>query len=481
MNHTIFLKWFVATSALSFVTASLAEPASGIITLEQYLDSVAKNNANVQAAMLKKQSANLKRRQADLSETPFAFQANAGFLNDQKETMLPAQQGTQTKGKQYSFELSKVFATGTSVSAKWGQTYSETTGTLPPIVIPPEWDSLYQISFSQSLWKNSFGRATRLRHEREDAMTQIAVLEAEKAGLQALIKAEDAFWDYAVKTLDTKEKAEALGRAEKIRNWTSRRLRNGIGDRADLLQIEALVARRKLEQLSSANAKETARRVFIDTLGNPDDQNLMPSTQGLALVRKLNADKRQAIDVWVMQHQAKAGETGALEAADMIRPDLSVQGAFGANARDANLGTSSSSALDSSNNFYNVGIRLGVSLDFGLQNDIAAAARAESKAARMIADKLNQDTSISWNEVVRQHAELSASIELMEKLSKTLDEQLEREQTRLEIGRTTTAQVVTFENEVAGVRQQLLDLKAKQRKLEAQARLFLTQSEVEAL
>lgn len=474
------MKWLVAAAALTYVAASQAQTNG--ITLEAYLATVSQNNAHVQAAALKKRAAKLKKRQNDLKETPFALQADAGIFDDSRETAMVAQQGTNTKGKQYSFALSKTFSTGTAVSAKWGQTFTDTIGTIG-FVIQPRWESLYQIGVSQSLWKNSFGRATRLRHEREDAMERVAILEAEKSGRQALIKAEEAYWDLVVKTLDIREKDEALKRAEKISAWTAKRFTNGIGDRADTLQIDALVATRKLEQLGARNAQETARRAFLDAIENPADQNIFPSTANLGTLRPLNVggSGRQAIDVWMMQSQASAGETGAREAADAIRPDLSLQGAFGANARDASLGNSATSATGSDHNFYNVGIKLGVSLDFGLQNDIAAAARAEAKAARMIADKLNRDHGVSWREVVRQHSELSLSIALTEKLSKTLDEKLAREQTRLEIGRTTTAQVVTFEQEVASARQNLLELKSKQRKLEAQARLFLSQSEVEAM
>jgi outer membrane protein TolC len=484
------LKWLVAASSLVYVattqakpTPKVAAPASGnTISLEQYLDAVAKNNAQVQAALLSKDAAKLKKRKDDLTMTPFALSANAGFSDDTQETSMPAQQGDHTKGKLYSFELSKVFDTGTSLSAKWGQTYSEVTGTAPTIVIPPGWNSVYQISLSQSLWKNGFGYGTRLRHQREDALTQAAILDAEKSGREALIAAEEAYWDYTVKMLDVKEKNTSLERAEKIRGWTGKRFQNGIGDRADVLQIEALVARRKLEQIKSLNDEQSAKLKFMDALGNQaESANLAPSAQGLSVLRRLAAGERQAIATIAMQSKARAGEAGAKEAVDGTRPDLSLQGSFGANERDASLGTSANGSFGSDNNFYQVGVKLGMSLDFGLQSDVTAAARAEAKAARMISDKLNRDASISWSEIVRQHAELTTSIELMEKLSKTLDDQLAREQTRLEIGRTTTAQVVTFEQEVANARQQLLEMKAAQRKLEAKARLFLTQSEVEAL
>lgn len=163
------VKWFVAAAALSYVVAAQAQST---LTLESFLDIVAKNNAKVQGAQLQRKAAELKKHQGDYAElSPFLI-VDAGYGTDNQQTTMPDQMGVQTKGKQYSLGLSKMFSTGTTVAAKWGQTFSDITGTAnsqPLPIFDPRWESKYTISFSQSLWKNSLGRGTRLRHSREEA------------------------------------------------------------------------------------------------------------------------------------------------------------------------------------------------------------------------------------------------------------------------------------------------------------------------
>lgn len=480
-------RWFIAASALAYVVATQAQspnsntpyraPAS--VGLDAYLDLVAKNNAKVQAANLRKEAAKQKARSGDLEALPFLLTGGAGYSSDGQETSMPTQQGTHTKGKQYTLGISKTFATGTKASATWTQAHSQITGS----PIPAGWESKYGFELSQSLLKNSFGHATRLRHAREDAQTQIATLKAESEARQALIGAEEVYWTYVMQTIDVKERAESLKRVQRTRNWIAKRLDNGIADRADLLQVDSLVAQTKLGQLDSQNKLEAARKAFVDAMGTTPSAELLPSTNGLDTVRPLATKNEtlQRVDIWIGTLAAQAAETGAREAADLTRPDLSVSGAFGANARDADFGSSTGDAIGSDNNYYRVALQFGMSLDFGLQNKVRSAARAEAQAARMESDQISKSLGASWDELVRQHRDLSATIALMEELTKTMEAKLKREQERLELGRTVTANVVTFEQELADARLRLLQTKVGQRKVEAMARMFLSKTEVEAL
>ena len=481
-----YVRWALAAAGLIYVVGAKADaPAAPkehpAWDLEKYLDYVAESNPLVKAARLQKDAAVLKKGQGDLQELSPFLSVDAGYLNDSQETTFPSQQGTRTVGKSYSVGISKKFVTGTTLSAQWGQTHSDIDGLVFPFV--PAWDSRYTLAVSQSLWKDGFGRGVRLRHEREEASERVNVLTAELQARQALIDAESVFWDMAVQMLDRQQKADALKRAEKIRDWTLRRLNNGIGDRADRLQVESLIASRRLAQISSDDAFATARQKALDTLGLPDIDLAGFKPEILAKERTLasgEGDPRR-LDIWIGHYASIIGESAARETNEMLRPDLSLTGAYGANARDPSLGSSSSEALKSDNSVYRVGVKLALSLDFGLKRDLRAAANAEAAAARMKSDKLAKDGSSSWSELVRRHKELGSSIAAMEVLVKAQEAQLLREQERLAVGRTTTFQVISFEQSVADSNLALLQLRAGQRKLEAASRLYLNPNAVEAL
>ena len=477
---TTYARWVIATAGLIWVVGARAEDGG---SLDSFLARVAENNAQVQAARLQKEAASLKKRQGDLQELAPLLLLEGGYSNDSQETAFPTQQGTRTLGKFYSLGVSKKLITGTTLSAQWSQTHSDIEGLAFPY--QPVWDSRFMLGISQSLWKDGFGRGVRLRHEREDAQEKLNLLTAEMQERQVLVDAESVFWDFAVQVLDRQEKADALKRAEKIRAWTLRRLGSGIGDRADRLQVESLIASRKLAQISSGDSYESSRRRVADALGVPEAELGELGLELLSRERELpvldSAAEPRRLDVWIQSYAARIGESVARETREMLRPDLSLQGAFGANAREAEIGDSSADALARDTSVYRVGLKLALNLDFGLKSDLRRAADAEAKAARLKSDKLARDRASSWSELARRHAELGSSIRAMESLVKAQEAQLEREQERLSLGRTTTFQVITFEQAVADARLSLLQLRAGQRKLEAASRLYLTQNAVEAL
>lgn len=482
------IRWFLAATALTYVVATQAAPqpladrSPSSINLGSFLDSVTQQNAALKAAKLRREAAELTRHKRDIEDLSPSLIGAAGFMDDQSQTLLPAQQGTETKGKQYSLGVTKTFITGTNVTAGWSQGYTNIMG-IQGFTITPTWESKYRFEVKQPLWSNAFGHNIRLRHEVDDAQTRIAILKAESEARQVLIDAEDAYWTYVMQTLDVQEKADSLARVQKTRDWTAKRLQNGIADRADLLQVDSLLTKTKMGQLDSLNNLETARKAFLDAIGASTNDVTMPTTDALGTIRPLNAAKNDPlrIDIWIQKFAAKAAEAGSQQAVEMTKPNLNLGGQFWANARNANLGNSASKALGSNYNAYQVGLNLNMSLDFHLQNQIKSAAAAEAKAAQMVADKASRDNSSSWQELVRKHQELSKTISLMEELSRNLEAKLKRERERLELGRTITANVVNFEQELADARLSLLKTKVAQRKIEALSRMYLTKSEVEAL
>lgn len=453
-------------------------------TLDHYLELVVANNSDLEAARLQKKAAQLRQNQGDLLELSPKLQLQGGYTNDEQVTAFPTQQGQQTLAKYYSLGVAKGLSTGTQLSLAWSQTFSDVRGTA---FLRPSWESRYSFNVTQSLWKNFIGHATRMRHQREEAQAQAAVLAAEMQLQQNLIQAETSFWNYALNQLDRLEKEDALNRAKKIRDWTARRLRDGIGDRADLLQVESLLAARELEQINSRDAYEASRKQFFESLGDTKLESITISSQEIMKPRamKVNLKDSQEIpkrmDVWIQTYAAKAAELSSLEFEDSLKPDLKLLGTFGANGRNTELGTSAQDAISSDRNMYNVGLSLALNLDFALMNNLREAARAEAKASSLKSRKLDQDALVSWEELMRKHSELSLRIAAMEKLAKAQESQLKREQERLEVGRTTTFQVISFEQDVATTRLNLLELRGHQRKLEAASRLYVTQSEVESL
>ncbi len=119
-------------------------------------------------------------------------------------------------------------------------------------------------------------------------------------------------------------------------------------------------------------------------------------------------------------------------------------------------------------------IALKFSMPFGEDvSSVKKSAALDYESAKTQAQKKWEDAQVQWQELKRRHQELLKKLEISEKLTKLQVDKLTREQQRLNQGRTTTAQVITFEQDAADTQLTLLKLKAERKKLETQARLFI--------
>jgi outer membrane protein TolC len=450
-------------------------------TLESFLLEASKTNALIKAARLQKEASQLRQNMGDLAELSPLLQAEYVYTDDQRETAFPAQQGTRTKTRRYSLGVSKKFVTGTTLFANVGQGRGELEGLAFPF--EPNWETQYTLGARQSLWKDFFGSGIRVRRAREDATSRAERLGSELAERQALMTAEETYWELAYQSIDRIEKEAALARVRKLRDWTARRLNNGIGDRSDLLQVEGLLARRQLEQMSTSDAYTSAFLRFQDFIGRPLNEGALVPADAFGAESRFPEETAKLIrlDAWVQRSASEAAAFAADETVDRFRPDLVVEGSVGANGREAGFSDSSSEGFSRDNPIYNVGLKLQVNLDFGLQSRIARAARSEAAAARIKAERAATDPASSWEELSRKHREVVARVKAAEQLVGIQERKLAREQERLSVGRSTTFQVLTFEQDIADARTGLLQLRYQQRRLESASGMYMSQEAAEAL
>ena len=304
------------------------------------------------------------------------------------------------------------------------------------------------------------------------------------------MQAETRYWSYFSAASKIAEVEASLGRALRLQRWVEKRLRDGIGDKADILQAKSLVAARELERLAMNAELRQARMGFWDSLEAPDTGAPLLVELKKAddfkiengSLRAKQADEiPQRLDTWLQQYAASAIEKGTQENLDALNPDLNLVGSLGANDRDNVFGTSTSAALRSLNPMYSVGVNVSVVLDVAGRRRLVRAAKIESDAAKLKAESLLRQEEISWSELELKFSELQARQSALKQLALAQQAQLDREQERLNLGRSTTFQIISFEQDVANSQQGLHDLTAGIRKLKSSARLFATQSELESL
>lgn len=449
------------------------------MSLDQFLQMVKTHNAKAQALALQIEASEDRRLSGDLELTPL-LGASYNYLSDQS---LPQSIPGTTKLLNRSSEIyvAKKFSSGTSTKLfAQGKDY-EFVGASS--AYPGKYATgAFGITLSQSLWKDFFGAATRLRHSREAFLSQMEKSQAEYQLRQLMSDAEVAYWNFLYKKEEKKQREESLERSTKILNWVKRRESDGISDRSDRFNSEALVTARQLNLLNSDDDLKSAEQSIRDYLSLERSEAIPVISGNITMSRPIKGQfsKNQRIlraDAYIQLLESKTKKLVSDEVADGLKPDLTLQASYKTNSFEDELGKTTNKWTDNSKPSTMVGVQFTYLFDTSAKDSKANAARKEAMASEMKAKKLIRESESAWEELQRKYDELSQKIALAENIKDFQMKRAQEEQLKLSRGRSVTNQVVISEEDAASAELTVLQLKAEQRKLEAITRSYFEVSE----
>ena len=457
------------------------------MTLDDYLSLVKKQNRAFISFEKSTEAATARREAGDIELSPTAL-IKAQTLDDRR----PQSFGTFLLNRQqitdYTLGLGKKFSTGTqaqlSADASETKMDAEDLSTRPPTNTTQTLGAgTLGISLSQSLWKDSFGTATRLRRDRQAIVESSEKQNYNLQAKQLLVDAESAFWDYLYMKQEVLIRQDSLERAVKIEQWIKRRVSNGIGDSADLYNAQGLRAGRELQLISTQDEMTAAEKKIRDTLELkeqdplPDLQGEIGGVRGLDQMADGRGQKKVRLDSYLAVLEAKTKAISAQEVEDSYRPDLVLSGQYKTNSFESSLGDAYQKISNTDKPTSGVALTLTWLLDGDLKNSVRQTARAEALAAALRQERKLLESQSSWSEINRRHHELTRKIQAALVASDLQTKKANAERDKLSKGRSITSEVVLAEQDAAESQLTLNKLRAEQRKLEAQGRLFITLEE----
>lgn len=459
-----------------FVGLSLILPAqSPAMTLEQYLMQVKQKNKLFQSLDASREASANRNAQADLDLSP-VLTATAQSQDDKSLQTLGSVVVNHAQSKQYSLGLGKKFSTGTSASVTASVQSLNSNYNIGTVAGSAESHTgTMAVSLSQSLWKDFFGEATRLRWRREQSQKTLEQAALQLQQQQALISAEASFWDLFTLQQELIIRKEGLERARKIEGWVQRRFDNGIGEKSDLLNAKGLVAARELELLAAQDDLTAAEKKFLDQMelgGEP-----IP-----ALEAKLDQPREELLksiakplklDSYMTVLESQIKNTVAQEVKDQMKPDLSLRGSYKTNGYQDSDSAALQHMQDRDYPVTAVGLQFTWLLDWDTKSSVMNTAQKDALAAEFKKQRQFLESETAWTELVRRHQELGKKIKAANLISDIQTAKAAAERERLSKGRTITSQVITAEQDAAEAQLRLTKLKAEQRKLETQTKMFI--------
>jgi outer membrane protein TolC len=472
-----FLTLLVLTPSLSFA-----------MNLQEFLATVQSKHKTSQALEVQKEAADLRNVAGDIALVP-VFTAGTYFVQDKSPLNQFASLGaTESKVTDFNLGFSKKFASGTSLGLSVDVSENENPGLAGAFSRYTKFGSgALGVSVSQSLWKDSLGNATKLRRELQNVTT---ASEKGRYDLQLkalLVGAEQAYWSYLYAIESVQISRDSLERAKRIEAWTKRRVSDGISDRADLLQTQALVSTRQLFLIAAEDELAATTQSLRDYL-EIDKAAKLPSMTGdisaprslnsfLQTVRRIDESSKAKVlllDAYLSSFDAKARNVAVDQVEDSYKPDLTLAGSYQTHAFDSDLASVVAGVTKTDSPTSKVSLNLTYMFDDEVKGAARSSVRRDALAAKLSSERKQLESESLWSELARRNAELTKQIEIADQVTKIQDERAKAEAALFNKGRSITANVVNAEEDVGSAKLNLIKLKSAQRKMEAQARLFVS-------
>ncbi len=465
------LKKYILLGFLIFAQASWSQ---SLLTLDQFLNLAVQETEDFQAIDKSVKSLEYEIDARDL-QLATNLQLDAFDTIDRKDPFVNLM-GRDTSSRVYGVTLSKPFSTGTTVSlgAEYEIAKFDTAN-----------DKLYradwEVSLTQDLWKNGFGRSVSLRRQGDQLELENRKLNLLLQRQQLVNNIENLYWDYALIHKERAIRQENLKRSEQILTWTNKRVRFSAARDTDLLQVQTLLSSRKLELADIERLAISNKNQMDQLIPSLAHKNWVPDTKELEkdrviqslLVGNNKGGNPVLISSLATQYRVQQLQVQSEVANDTLNPTLQLQLTHSQNG----IRSDSQEAVDratgnNKSDANRIGLTFSMNLDLGLMGKSRDSALLAAEAAALTSKRLDRSSQLSWIDLKAEMEYLKNSLQLSRDLYNFQKKNIESERRYFQQGRNTIFEFINFEIVASDAELRFFKVLNQMRKTEANARLF---------
>lgn len=453
------------------------------LSLENYLDQVKGGNASFQEATTKAEATSGLLKEADLVFTPELFaEARTGFDQKLQRPSFFIYDGMSTSS--YKIGVSKKTRIGLKASVSYLLTDMEINGAEAMLGNDTRFtDGAAQFEVSMPLWKDGFGRSNRANEEITRAQANVNKYAAESQSSGILVNAEIAYWRLASAAEQLTIEEQSLTSAKNIHAYVLDKKRKDLGESADVLQAKALIEAYSLQVQQAEAEYRSAQREFNFYLNRQAHENVPPlqrlNFEELALVEIPSTRPGNHPDIEVSRSQAKLAKASSVVAAEKNKPQLDLYGSYTTYGQDVGLGSTINESYRFNRDGAYIGVQFSMPLAVSSMNEAKKSAQLNATAAEQNLKFLQYAQDQQWIDLVEKINDAKQSLKLATLMEKAQKEKLENERVRLRQGRTTTYQVLLFEQDYNQAQASRVKSAARILNLKSQSKLYQVHSESE--
>ncbi len=444
------LKSVLNTSKLILALGiSIVSTSASALTLTDYLEQVKRDSTSYKGTSEQAEGAALKAREADLFFTPNLF-AEAQVGHDGK----PSQPKTSDKinSQMYSLGFTQQFSFGLQSKLYYSLAKTEfVNANTAMISMPTYWDATPKIELTMPLWGGGFGRTAQANEEITRQQNYADQFQSSYQSIGFLAQAEAAYWKLSAWHDVVTIQDNALKAAQNIFDYVSKKKKMNLGEEADVVQARALVEARTLELQVAQNEKKESLRAFNRYL-NRDAEATVDSLEPVNYAALENLSVPQArpgdrYDVKATEAQLATAKASSQLVNERNKPTLDVFGTYALNGRDKDQSEAMKNAGYTDTDTSYVGIRFNMPLNVSATSDAKAGALKAERAAEYNRQYAVYSQEQDWINLTKNLGDARDNLRLLGKIEAAQKTKLDVERGRLRQGRTTTYQVLLFEQD----------------------------------
>ncbi len=444
--------------ALLVLTLTPAIGLTAQLSLENYLIQVQTQNQGVVAGQLIVMALEERKDEADLIFKPSLF-VQGQISVDKRPVGNVSTQGDQTNNEFLSAGVLQQFNFGLKGQLSYNLSHTKIYNASTTFVPSADFNEGFaRLELSQSLWRNLNGKESRAQEILIDSQSK-ASKHSEKFKIKLILaNAESVYWSMSQMKKLVKVQSDNLIRAHKLTQWNQRRSNSGLGDRSDFLQAEANLKLREFELKRTQQDQVSLQRVF-NSLRGVDNAEVSESSgfseflevvdvkKILSLPSPLKTEQRDDVKAaYELQNLAKANAALAIE---RNKPTFELYGAYAFNGRDKTKLAAIGNSFTNDHPTSAVGIRFNAPLDFGTTKSVISSYKKDQIAADYNYQRRVFEQENEWKDLLTKFEDAKERLTLVQQIAEAQKNKSLYENNRLNNGRTTTFQVLNFEQDYA--------------------------------
>ena len=359
--------------------------------------------------------------------------------------------------------LISAFASDPSLASVFPSAYFQTSPTL---------------MLSVPLFKDFGGFQTRSGVHKVQYQLESASLGAAFMRDQALFKAKVAYWSLALSQAEVAIREDSLDRTRKIWNWAKRRVARNLADAPDALQAEAAVRVAELD-LQTAKEKQRTARLEFNRFRNLETDEVPERLESLAdtlaqMKVEIPDTLPKRLDLKAAELTAEQQKAAYDEAHQNIYPDITAYASWRGNGLDRDFGGANQASFQNTYPTYNIGAQFTLPLDLFTASRVAEGYKSNYESALLTLKNKRIEVNQQWKDLKGKITDVDKRLEMANRIEDIQKNKANQEKRRLDLGRTTQFQLLSYENDYSFSRLNRMALTLEKLSLLAQAQWWLS-------